>query len=53
MTYPFIAVGLTVVFASYLLYLLLIKKDIKTFKAFLYPGLFFIAVWLLIYYLMK
>lgn len=51
MTYPFITIGLTIVFVVYLLYLLLIKKDFKKLKAFLYPGLFFIAVWVAIYFL--
>ncbi|MCC7524981.1 MAG: hypothetical protein IT250_09170 [Chitinophagaceae bacterium] len=51
MTYPLIALGLTVVFVVYLLYLLLVKKDKKTVKDFLYPGLFFIAVWTVVYFL--
>ena len=49
MTYPFIAIGLTAVFIVYILYLLLIKKDIKKFKAVLLPGLVFIAIWAIIY----
>ncbi len=50
MTYPFIAIGLIFVFIVYVLYLLLIKKDMKKLKAVLYPGLFFVAIWALIYY---
>lgn len=41
---------LTVVFAAYLAYLFLWKKDSATVKAVLYPGLFFVAVWALLYY---
>ncbi|HPF10874.1 MAG TPA: hypothetical protein PLP62_05440 [Flavobacteriaceae bacterium] len=50
MTFPLISIGLTAVFVVVLLYLLVIKKDLKTFKSVLYPGLFFIGVWILIYY---
>lgn len=50
MTYPFITVGLIAVFLVYVLYLLLIKKDNKRLKATLFPGLFFIVAWLIIYY---
>jgi hypothetical protein len=50
MTYPFIAIGLTAVFIVYILYLLLIKKDIKKFKAVLFPALLFIAIWAVIYF---
>lgn len=52
MTYPFIPVGLITIFIAYVLYLLLFKKDLKKFKAVLYPGLFFIAIWAVIYYLL-
>lgn len=48
--YPFIPAGLIAVFIIYVLYLLLIKKDTRKFKAVLYPGVFFIAVWGVIYY---
>ena len=50
MMYPFIPIGLTAVFIVYVLYLLIIKKDIKKLKTVLYPGLFFIAIWAVIYY---
>lgn len=50
MTYPFIPIGLIAIFIVYVLYLLLIKKDIKKLKSILYPGLFFIAIWVVIYY---
>lgn len=49
MVYSFIPFGLIVVFFGYIIYLLLIKKDIKMFKTVLYPGLFFIAIWAVIY----
>ena len=50
MMYPFIPIGLIAVFIVYVLYLLIIKKDIKKLKTVLYPGLFFIAIWAVIYY---
>jgi FtsH-binding integral membrane protein len=52
MTYPFIPIGLIAVFAVVILYLLLIKKDMKKVKSVLYPGLFFIGIWIVIYYLL-
>ncbi|MBF5027589.1 hypothetical protein [Planobacterium oryzisoli] len=42
---------LTLVFAGYLPNLSLIKKDWKTFYPTLGVGLFFLAVWSLLYYL--
>jgi hypothetical protein len=50
MTYPFIPIGLIAIFIAYILYLLFIKKDVNKLKAVLYPGLFFIAIWVVIYY---
>jgi hypothetical protein len=50
MTYPFIPIGLIALFIAYVLYLLLIKKDRKRLKTVLYPGLSFIAIWVVIYY---
>lgn len=50
MTYTFIPIGLIAIFIVYVLYLLLIKKDMKKLKSILYPGLFFIAIWFVIYY---
>jgi FtsH-binding integral membrane protein len=52
MTYPFIPIGLIIVFIVYVLYLLLIKKDLKKLKTVLYPGLFFIAIWAVIYFIL-
>jgi hypothetical protein len=49
MTYPFIALGLIVVFIIYVLYLL-VKKDMKRLNTVLYPGLFFIVLWAAIYF---
>lgn len=54
MTYPFIAFGLLIVFLLYVLYLLLIKRDMKTLKQVMIPGAFFIVIWVLLYlYLTK
>jgi hypothetical protein len=50
MTRFFIPLILIAAFAVYALYLLLIKKDRKQLKAVLYPGLFFTAVWGVIYW---
>lgn len=50
MTYSIIPIVLIAVFIVYVLYLFIIKKDIKKLKTVLYPGLFFIAVWAVIYY---
>jgi len=52
MTYPFIAFGLLIVFLIYVLYLLVIKRDMKTLKQVLIPGAFFIAIWVLLYFYM-
>ncbi len=50
MARPFIPIGLIAIFIIYILYLVIIKQDIKRAKLFLYPGLFFIAVWAVIYF---
>ena len=50
MTYPFIPIVLMAVFILYVLYLVLVKKDIKKTKMVLVPGVFFIAIWAIIYY---
>ncbi len=52
MTYPFIPIGLIAIFIVYVLYLLLIKKDMKRFRIVLFPGVFFIVIWAVIYYLL-
>lgn len=50
MGYPFIPIVLIAIFIAYALFLLLVKKDIKKLKTFILPGLFFMAVWGVIYY---
>jgi len=52
MSYILIPFGLIAVFVVYVLYLLMIKKDMIKFKAVVIPGLFFIVVWLALYYFM-
>ena len=52
MTYPFIPIGLLAVFIIVLVYLMIFKKDMKKFRMVLYPGLFFTAIWVVIYYFM-
>ncbi len=40
-----------ILFVLYILYLAFIKKDLKNnLKSTVYPGLFFIGVWVLLYY---
>lgn len=48
----FIPIGLVTAFLIYVIYLLLYKKDRKKLKRVFYPGLFFIAVCMIIYFLM-
>lgn len=50
MAYMLLPALFAVFFAAYLAYLFLWKKDSATLKSVLYPGLFFIAVWALLYY---
>ncbi len=50
MTYPFAPIAFKSIFIVYVLYLLVIKKDMKKIKTVLYPALFFIAIWVVIYY---
>ena len=52
MAYSFIPLGLIAIFAVYILYLVFIRKDWKKAQTLLYPGIFFIAVWAVIYYFM-
>lgn len=53
MTYVFIPLGLIVVFIFYILYLAFVKKNLRAnIKTVLLPGLFFIAMWSIIYYLL-
>jgi uncharacterized BrkB/YihY/UPF0761 family membrane protein len=52
MIYPFIPVGLILILILFALYLLIIKKDMKQLKTVLYPGIFFIAIWAIIYYVL-
>ena len=50
MLYLYIPLGLIAVFVVFILYLLIVKKDRKQVKAFLYPGLLFIGVWAVLYW---
>jgi len=42
---------LIAVFIFYVFYLVIIKKDSKKTKSVLYPGLFFIAIWAIVFFL--
>lgn len=50
MLYPFISVGLIVVFIIYLLYILFVKRDFEGQKNNILVGLFFLVIWGIIYY---
>jgi len=51
MIYPFITIGLLAVFIIYILYLAVVKKDLKSkMQTVVLPGLFFIGVWVVLYY---
>ena len=50
MTYPFIPIIFIAVFLVYILYLLIIKKDVKLFKTVFSVGIFFIATWVVLYF---
>lgn len=51
MRYLYIPIAMIVVLVCYLVYLVFVKKDMKKFKSSLTIGLFFIAVWAIVYYL--
>ncbi len=44
---PLILIAL---FLGYVVYLVVRKKDAKTIKSILYPGLFFIGVWIPLFF---
>lgn len=46
-----VTIGLLIVFIAWILYRLLIKKDLKQHLDTLYIGLFFMGVWAAIYFL--
>ena len=51
MTYPIIPMVLIPVFLGYVLYLIFIKKDLKSqFKTVVLPGALFIVIWAVLYY---
>lgn len=47
-----IPIALIIIFFVYIIYLIGTNKESKKIKAVLFPGLFFIAVWIVIYFLM-
>lgn len=53
MTYPFITLGILIVFIFYAFYLLVIKKDKKRLKSMLVPAVFFLVIWGVIYYFLS
>ena len=50
MTRPIMLLGFVVVFLGWVLYRLLIKRDLRKNLQGLYLGLFFIAVWVVLYF---
>ena len=49
MLHLYIPLGLIALFAGYIVYLLIARKDKKQLKAYLYPGLLFIGLWVVLY----
>jgi hypothetical protein len=47
----FLPIGFLVIFVGWVLYRLLIKKDLQRNRNNFYLGLFFIIIWVLIYFL--
>lgn len=52
MTYPLLPIGLIAAFLAYVGYVLLFKRDKKFMKQLWLPGVFFIVVWAVVYYLL-
>ncbi len=50
MIYTLIPIGLIAVFVIYVLYQLIVKKDVKQIRTVLLPGVLFIAIWVAIYW---
>jgi hypothetical protein len=53
MTRAYIPIGLIIIFAFWVLYHLLIKKDLRKHANSFYLGLFFIGVWAVLYCWMR
>jgi len=54
MTYPFITIGLAILFIGYIVYLAFIKKNIQTkLLTEVVPGFVFLAVWVAMYMVLK
>ncbi len=52
MLYPFISIGLTAVFIIYLLYAGLVKKNLRSqLHTVVFPGLFFLIAWFVMFFL--
>lgn len=49
MAFIVLPVVLTVLLVLYLAYLYFYRKDLATFKSVLYPGLVFVALWIILY----
>ena len=52
MVYILIPIGLVIAFTIYLLYLIIVKKNLKAnLQPVIFPALLFISVWSVIYFL--
>lgn len=51
MTYPLIPIGIIIFILLYILFQLIIKKNLQKVKLILYPGLFFTIIWVIIYFI--
>jgi hypothetical protein len=48
----FLPIGFLIAFAGWILYRLLIKRDLRNHLSSLYAGIFFTGIWILLYFLM-
>jgi hypothetical protein len=54
MRFTYLPIVFIVLFVGYVLYLALVKKNLKAnMRSVVLPGLFFIAIWALIYFIAK
>jgi len=51
MLYPLITLGLLAAFVGYIIYSAIYKRNLRSqMTTIVYPGLFFIGVWLIVYF---
>lgn len=51
MLFPFVTIGLTIVFLAYVAYLAFVKKNLsEKFSSEILPGIFVLGVWVFLYF---